>query len=157
MYILRNISLLISICMAFSISCKSEGPLTPEQAFEELRNAYHNKDAASVVSLLSKGSVDKVKSIITMISSMNEVQLKSLSERLGATVDEMKKLEVKDYMALQLNAGEKIGDDMMKDILKHKIIGVDIVKERSVVRLENGMELDFVKEGPYWKFNMQEL
>ena len=46
---------------------------------------------------------------------------------------------------------------MMEEILKYKIIGVDIVKEKAVVRLENGMELVFVKEGGYWKFNMQEL
>ena len=157
MYILRKLSLFIIICMISVISCKPDGPLTPEKAFEELRNAYHNKDASAVINVLSRGSIDKIRSIITMISSMNEIQLKSLSERLGVTVDQMKKLDVKDYMELQLKVGEKIGEDIMKEILKYKIIGVDIIKERAVVRLENGMTLVFVKEGGYWKFNMQDL
>lgn len=157
MHLLRKISFLIIIIMIFGISCKSEGPLTPEQAFEELRNSYHKKNASAVINVLSKESIEKIKSIIIMISSMNEIQLKSLSERFGVTVDEMKKLDVINYMALQLKVGEKIGEDMMEEILKYKIIGVDIVKEKAVVRLENGMELVFVKEGGYWKFNMQEL
>ncbi|MCU0822806.1 MAG: hypothetical protein MUC95_10120 [Spirochaetes bacterium] len=157
MHLLRIISLIILICMISLVSCKQEGPLTPDQAFDELKDAYNKKDAAAVIGVLSGGSVEKIKGIIGMISSMNEVQLKSLSERLGATVDEMKKLDVRGYMSLQFKAGEKTGDNMMGDILKHKIIGIDTNKDKAMIRLDNGMELPFIREGGYWKFNMKDL
>ncbi len=157
MHLLRTIAIYIIIGFALFISCKSEGALTPEQAFNKLRNAYQNSDAGAVVAILSTGSNNKVKEIIAMIAAMDENQLKSLSERFEVTVDKMKNLSVKDYIALQLSMGEKIGGDILKEITKHEIIGTDKNERTAVVRVGNGMEIVFVKEGKYWKFDMKDL
>ena len=88
---------------------------------------------------------------------MDETQLKSLSERLGATLDEIKNLNAADYIYLQLNTGKKFGNDAVDEMVKYNIIGVDKKENSAVVRVENGMELVFVKEGNYWKFSMDRL
>lgn len=160
MRVLKLITFTIFIgCFIFSISCKPEGPLTPEQAFEQLRKAYYKRDAAAVINILSKGSLEKMGSIISKFRSMDEFQLKSLSARFGATVEEIKNLSAEDYMDIQFSTGEKLGDDALNEIIKYKIISVEKNKagDRAVVKVENGMELVFVKEGGYWKFSMEDL
>ena len=74
MHLLRKISFLIIIIMIFGISCKSEGPLTPEQAFEELRNSYHKKNASAVINVLSNESIEKI-TIFPGILVQNKVRL----------------------------------------------------------------------------------
>ena len=68
----------------------------------------------------------------------------------------MKKLSVKDYIAIQLSIGQDIGDDVIRKMSTHKIIGIDVKGKKATIRVENGMELGFVKEGPYWKFDMEQ-
>lgn len=156
MYILRIIAIYI-ISMAFIVSCKSQGALTPEQAFNSLRTAYDKSDAEAIVHILSSGSKDKVREIIRMIIAMDEAQLKSLSERFGVNVNKMRNLSIKDYISIQLSMGRRLGEDIIGNITKHKIIGIDVNGNRATIRVENGMELDFIKEGIYWKFDMEEL
>ena len=38
-----------------------------------------------------------------------------------------------------------------------EIINIAIEKRKAIVMLVNGINLEFVKEGPYWKFDMTRL
>ncbi len=157
MHILRAIVILLLTGHVLLLSCKTEGPQTPEDAFKYLKDAYQRSNAGDIVSILSKGSIDKVKKIIKMISLMDERQLRSLAERFGVTVDKLKNLSVNDYMTLQLTIGKKVRSDTISEIIKYKVVGIDTINNKATVRVENGMELIFVKEDKFWKFDMKEL
>jgi hypothetical protein len=88
---------------------------------------------------------------------MNEPQLKALGEKFGTNNEKLKILSVRDYLSIQLSMSKKNNDDIFSEIAKQKIIGVDIKDNRAIARIENGMELVFVKDGRYWKFDMDEL
>jgi hypothetical protein len=156
MHLLRIISL-AGITTILLISCKSEGPVSPEEAYDYLKSAYIKSDAGQIEKLLSERSKEKIQTIIKMISSMNEFQLKALSKKFNTSIDGLKNLSVKNYLEIQLFIGKSIEDDLSKEIIKNKIIGVDIKDRKAVARLENGMKLNFVREGSYWKFDMEEL
>ncbi len=157
MHLLRNYFKYIFIILFFFISCKAGGPLTPEEAFNSLKSAYVKGDAGKIESLLSVRSIEKIKGIIGMMSSMKESQLEALARNFNTDPDALKDLSVKDYLELQLSLGKKIGDDTLKEITKNKIAGIDVNGNTAVIRIENGMEFSFVKEGVYWKFDMEEL
>ena len=157
MQILRKILTSFIFLLTLFVSCKSEGALTPEKAFDDLKRAYSKSDAKAIVNLLSKGSIDKISEIIKMISNMDEIQLRTLSHRFGVKEEKMKSLSTEDYISLNLSQRDGISRDILKDITRYKIIGIDKEEDIAVIRVENGMELFFVKEGVYWKFDMKEL
>jgi hypothetical protein len=156
MYLLKNKCTIVIIAVLLVFSCKKEGPLTPEEAFTFLQNAYVNSDAVKIESLLSEKSIEKIKNITTIFSSMSESQLRALSARFNINPARLKNLTVKDYLAMHLSQNDK-NSDILKIITDQKIIGTDINEKSAIVRLENGMEVIFVKEGHYWKFDMEEL
>jgi hypothetical protein len=155
MHLLRIIGFLGITILLFS--CKSEGPASPEEAFDSFKSAYIKSDAAEIEKLLSEKSKEKIQAIIKMISLMNDSQLKALANKFSTNADSLKSLSIKDYITIQLHTGKSIEDDLFKEIVKNKIIGIDIKDRAGVARLENGMELTFVKEGSFWKFDMEEL
>lgn len=157
MYLLRNYFKYFLIILFFIISCKAAGPLTPEDAYNSLKKAYVKGDAGKIESLLSERSKEKIKSMTGIISSMKESQLEALARNFDTDTEKLKNLSVKDYLELQLSLGERIGEGTLMEIMKQKIAGIDSGKDTAVVRIENGMELSFVKEGAYWKFDMEEL
>jgi hypothetical protein len=155
MYLLKIISIVGITILLFS--CKSDGPVSPEEAYDYLKSAYVKSDAGQIEKLLSERSKEKIRTIINMISLMNEFQLKAISKKFNTSIDGLKNLSIKNYLDIQLFIAKPIENDLSKEIIKNKIIGVDINDKKAVARLENGMRLNFVKEGPYWKFDMEEL
>ncbi|MBN2400896.1 MAG: hypothetical protein JXN64_00710 [Spirochaetes bacterium] len=156
MYLLRICIICLTASVLF-VSCKAEGPRSPEEAFDSFKNAYINSNTEQIEKLLSERSKEKIRAIIKMISSMNDSQLKALSKKFNTSVDGLRNLSIKDYLNIQLFIATMTEDDLFREILKHKIIGVDVRDRTAVVRVENGMELNFVKEGRYWKFDLEEL
>lgn len=154
---LLNITIYSLLITVFLLSCKSEGPLSPKEAFTAFKNAYEKSDGNEMEKLLSERSKEKIRTIIKMFSQMNEPQLKALGEKLGASAERLKSLSVKDYLSIQLSMSKNNSDDIFSQIIKQKIIGVDIKDNRAIARIANGMELVFAKEGRYWKFDMDEL
>jgi len=154
---LLNIIIFSLLITAFLLSCKSEGPLSPKEAFTSFKNAYENSDANGMEKLLSERSKEKIRTIIKMFSQMNKPQLKALGEKFGTNNEKLKILSVRDYLSIQLFMSKNNSDDIFSQIAKQKIIGVDIKDNRAIARIENGMEIVFVKEGRYWKFDIDEL
>ena len=95
--------------------------------------------------------------MIKIISSMPDFQLEALADSFNTDTETLRNLTVKEYQSLQLTLGNKIGEDIFKEIAKYNIVGIDKMDLKANIRIENGMELIFVKEGPYWKFDLEEL
>lgn len=157
MHILRPLTILIIALLLPLISCKPKGPVTPEEAYAALKSAYLNSDAGKIEELLSERSIAKVKNMIRIISSMPDFQLRALGDSFGTDADTLRNLSVKEYLSLQLSLGNRIGEETFKEIIKYNITGIDKKESQAIVRIENGMEFVFIKEGPYWKFDMEEL
>jgi len=143
-----------AVCLC-CFSCAPQGALTPEDAFTQLRDAAGRNDTEAVVRLLSIDSRKKIESAITVIARMDNKQISALSRTYGIAAGRMKNLSVKDYVFFSMVI-DKNGS-IFKEILVHSPVGVDRNRHRAVVRLENGMEFEFVQEGPYWKFDMTRL
>jgi hypothetical protein len=158
MHLLKRIICFYLITALVSLlSCKPQGPLTPEDAFERLKKAYSHEDIEAIEDLLSRQSRFKISKMIRMIAQMDEHQIRALAIRFGITIDRLKNLTIRDYLSLQLALGKKIGDDILRDVTRYKIIGKDIRGDSAVIQVENGMELNFIKEGPYWRLDIEDL
>lgn len=157
MHILKILFKTTFIILVSLLSCTSKGALTPEDAFISITRAYVKSDADAVATQLSKSSIEKIRKIIKMISSMDEKQIFTLSKRFGTSPDRLTNLSVKDYISLQFALAKRMNENFMREIAVSKIIDIDIKDKVAIVKAENGMELKFVKEGPYWKFEMTDL
>jgi len=134
------------------LSCAPQAALTPQAAFHDLKDAFRKSDAAGLERLLSRDSVRKIRYMTGLFSRMDERQLDALSEKFKVSPERLKKLSVRDYCALTLSPGR--GSNVIGTATARAVVGIDRKGPRAVIRVDNGMELPFVKEGPYWKFDM---
>ena len=146
--------LLLSIFLFLS-TCKPMGPLTPADAFNELQSAVAESNSERIYRLLSKKSKEKIDKVLIMFSKMDNDQLKNLSEKYGVAEKIFKDMSVKDYITLYLYIEGK--KSILNTAVSQKVISIDWSGDEAVVRVSNGMELEFVREGPYWKFDMSKL
>jgi hypothetical protein len=143
------------LCLAAMVSCKYRGSLTPEDAFNDLKTAYAKSDAGTVTAMLSSKSLVRIQNIIKSFREMSDEQLQSLSGVLGVEAGKLRNITIKEYIAVQMAAGKKSGGDSVRELLNYKIVGSNINGNTATVRAENGMELSFEKDGPYWKYEME--
>ncbi|HDP80945.1 MAG TPA: hypothetical protein ENN21_08905 [Spirochaetes bacterium] len=134
--------------------CAQRGPLTPEEAFHALSRAYHRGDSVALLRLLSRDSLDKVNHAAGMFARMSNEQREIIAGRLEVDPDRLKTLTPAQYLDLQFKLGRRLEEDSVREATSLKIVGSRVEKARAAVRVANGMELFFVKEGPYWKFDM---
>ena len=145
----------IVLLFLFLVYCSGGGPLTPIDSFKAVKHAVEIKDSEKIVSCLSKGSLEKITRLKLLIKDMRDDQLLILSENYGYTQDKLKNLKQSDAVSLYFfsdHTGIKLGRYFME-----KVISVDIHGSRAVIKVESGIELDFIREGPYWKFDISEL
>lgn len=157
MQILRFSPTIIITGLLILFSCSPMGPLTPEAAFSVLKNAYIKNDANQIENLLSRQSREKIALITKAISALDRNQIRALSKKFGIAPEKLANMKVGDFILLRLTTGKKIGGDIIQEITRYKIIGKDIKGDRATLRVENGMELDFIREGPYWKLDLENL
>lgn len=155
MYLLKkNFSgFLLPVLIFFS--CSSKGPLTPEEAFYKLKYYVNGSQMDGFVSLLSESSIDKIQKTRLFFTLMSEEQLSYLSRKYIMGADKLKNLSVEDYVKIYFLEGNK--NDLISRAIKSDIVSVNTHEKRSKITMENGHFLFFVKEGPYWKFEMSEL
>ncbi|TAL35278.1 MAG: hypothetical protein EPN93_10790 [Spirochaetes bacterium] len=154
MRLLSRAAVVALVCCAMLVACARSKSRSPEEAFESLKGAYAAADADAVVTLLSASSVEKLRKISALIAGMGEDQQKALAARLDIPVKRLKKLGPVEYMALQFDLGKKLNEDAVREAVSYKIAGVKTQGERAVIRVENGMELVFVREDQVWKFEL---
>ena len=155
MHLLTKSIAIISVPLLI-YACKPRGALTPEDAFMMLKEAYSRNDSAAIENLLSRRSTKKIDKIITLISHMDDAQLRALATRFDVPVDRLRDMTIRDFLSLELMLGKKIGGDVLADATRYEIIGKDVKGGRTILRVENGLELAFVKEGPYWKLDLDD-
>lgn len=134
------------------LSCSPQAAVTPRGAFDDLRRASAAGDAAALERQLSHGSMARIREAAALFSRMDDRQIGALSDRLGMDAERLRNMSVRDYCALTLAAGGK--QNLIRNATRQDIVGVSRKGARAVIRVSNGMELPFVKEGPYWKFDM---
>lgn len=140
--------------LLFFACSSSRPPLTPEEAFGALKKAYAAENPRAVASLLSAKSRACIRDIIAMAMSLDERRLRTLASRIGVDPAELGGLTPESYIALQMKLAKQMNDDAVRHALSCDIIEIKRDGNRASVRVDNGMELPFVKEGPYWKFDL---
>jgi hypothetical protein len=136
-------------------SCKPQAALTPQAAFHDLKTAFEKSDAGSLERQLSYRSTMKIRRMVALFSRMEDRQLESLSKKFGVPAEKLRNLSVRDYCVLTLSLDRD--RNVIGTATRYKIVGINREGGGATVRVENGMELVFVKEGPYWKFDMTGL
>jgi hypothetical protein len=153
MRVLKKPALLPVVLLVGVLSCTPRAALTPQAAFHDLKAACLKSDAAMLAKLLSSGSVKKITRMTALFSRMEDRQLEALSKKYGMPAGKLRHLGVADYCALIL--AEDSG--LTGAAAAGKMIGVNRDGNRASVRLANGMDIHFVREGPYWKFDLTAL
>jgi len=102
--------------------------------------------------LLSIESVKKINELCAHFSRMTDGQRESLSGTFGVEKEKLKNLSPVDSAALILRLEKK--KPALSMAVNLDIAGIDRKGEKAVVTVENGMYYCFVKEGPYWKFDI---
>jgi hypothetical protein len=154
MYLLKKARPFI-ILLGLLASCTPRAALTPQAAFYDLKTAFQASNADMLARQLSKGSLEKINRMTALFSQMDDRQLESLSKKFGVPAEKLKNLGVQGYCVLAL--GMNRDRNVIGIATRYAIVGVDREGKKAVIRVENGMELTFVKEGPYWKFDMSNL
>jgi len=138
----------------FALSCSSRGPLTPEEAFGVIQKAYHRGNPELMLSVLSAESLRRITEMTALIAGMGERQREKLAERLNVQAEQLSHLSPAAYLGLQMRIARALNDDALGKALDSGIRKCEIRDAGAVLTAQNGMELSFVKEGPYWKFDM---
>jgi hypothetical protein len=146
--------LIFILLLAFFSSCTPQYPITPTGAYEELKKSFKNNDYDKTISLLTDESISKIKKTSAVFSSMDDSSLNSAAAAYGINPERLKKLSVKDYLAVYSNSGKQ---NVLLSAFESNILGIDKKGNEALITLDNGMKLRFLKTGPYWKFDMTEF
>ncbi len=152
MHLLRS-SLFLLLFPLLTLSCKPLGPLTPAESFAQLKKAAQGGDARKVVQLLSGKSMRKIENTVENLKSLDDQQAVNLSRIYGIGSDRIRNLSVEDFIRVYLN----IKGNILLQIVEQNPVAIDLKVPEAAIRVENGMTIYFVKEGPYWKFDFTRL
>ena len=133
-------------------SCSSQGPLTPEGALSALNRAFSTGDVLLMKKIISSDSIARIEAVTGEFNRMPESQIRSVSELYGIDPARLKGLSVDGFISIYLSSQKNIIFEEPASIT-----GVRASETRAVVLLQNGNEVDFVREGPYWKFDLTGL
>ncbi len=145
----------IVILVISIISCQPSQPLSPQEAFNVLKDAYMNGNMQKVAEILSTGSKKKITTVIHNLQSLNRAQLAAFSQNYNISPDSIKNMDIPEYLLLQKKIAAAHGDDVLLTALNQPVAQVTIAQSKATVQLYNGMSLLFVKEGPYWYFEYE--
>lgn len=153
MYILKIIYSAFIIAFFIQIvSCKPAGPLTPGETFYKLKKACLTGRTDKIPKYLSEKSLEKIDKIIKNLSSLNNKQLKYFAYTYGLEFERLKYLSADSFIRLYFRSEKNV----IVQALKEEIVSISQNINHVSIRVENGMELVFVKEGPYWKLDISD-
>lgn len=139
--------------LLIAVSCSPGGPLTPREAFVQVRHAYTRSDTAMLMNSLSAGSLRAMDGAAALINTMGPRQRAAVLASSGIRSDGSSKVTRREILLMHLERERQSPAVLLA--LRHDITGIDREKERAVVTVDNGMRLYFVREGPYWKFDLR--
>lgn len=155
MHILKTCAVVLSGILF--LSCSPKGAVTPEMAFLMLRDAYNSNDSESFSSHLSRDAMMKIRYILGKIKTMDSTQCGKIASELGTDCNALKNLTPEGYISLQFALDRKPGNTTYKTVLQSEIAGKKTISNRCILRMTNGMDITFVKEGPYWKLDLRDF
>lgn len=153
MHIVARISSLIFISLM--LCCGKGGPLTPSDTFMVIRTAADRNDRELILQNLSSGSLEKIDEFIRLTAKLSDTQLKAIALSESIPVEKIKSMKPAECTALYFSRN-RYGNSLA-DIFNEDIVAVDVIGSSAVIKTSGGFELDFVREGPYWKFDLSRL
>ena len=151
-YVIHRSFLYAFFILLILITSCVKGALSPEKAFSSLYSAFYSCDVKAMQELLSTESLRKIEGVQKMFSEMSDEQAEAASKLYNMTGPELKSLSVEKLINNFLLTEKDIilkGNAILSDVFENE--------DRAIVLLQNGNELDFVKEGRYWKFDLTKL
>ncbi len=137
------------------LSCSSGGPLTPLECFNDIKHAVEKNDSEAIVNYLTRSSIEKINKLNMLIKDMRSDQLTILSVKYGYSVEKLKNLKASDSIALYFFSD--VTGVKLNRYFKENIVSIDVHGKNASVKTESGIKLDFLREGPYWKFDISDL
>lgn len=141
--------------LALCVSCSKGGPLTPLESYNGIKSSIDSNDSDGILKNLSSGSIEKIDHLDKMIKQMGEDQLVSLAGLYNCDPSKLKNMKRSDYVSLYFFVKHD-GTDF-SSLFREQVVAVDVDGDRAVIRMASGIELGFVREGPYWKLDISDL
>ncbi|HOO71663.1 MAG TPA: hypothetical protein PK926_07865 [Spirochaetota bacterium] len=150
---------IIGICSfvvsaALFLACTPSGPLTPREAFTRLKNGVDKMDSEAVAGLLSRESLEEIRTVSSLFKTMQPEQLESVARYYNTSPDTMRSLKPSDYVSLVL--ARDYGNNTLRQAVASPLLDIERRGNTAAIKLQNGMNLLFVREGPYWKFQLKD-
>lgn len=144
----------VIVLMLFAgiVSCAPGGAVTPREAFMQLRAAYLRSDTDALAQCLSKSSMDQFTRAMKLMGTMEEKRRDAVADLYGIPRQNLAKCTLKDVLDMHFKQ-EKLTPSVSRAV-RFDIVDIERKHGRARVKVQNGMELMFVKEGPYWKFDL---
>jgi len=143
--------LLVFIPLSLILSCTRELPRSPREAFAETSRAVQNGDAERFYDLISDESKKELTDTVKSINSMPEKQRTELEKKDILYTKGI--VEEKEFLSAWIKK-ERTTNPMLIS-LSRTILMIDENNGKAKVRLDNGIELLFEKEGLYWKLSLK--
>jgi len=137
------------------LCCAKGGPLSPSDTFMAIKEAAERNDREVIMRHLSAESLEKIDQFIKLTVKLSDTQLKAIALSENIPVEKIRKMNPADCTALYFSRN-RYGNSLA-DIFNDEIIAVDVIGSSAVIKTSGGFELDFVREGPYWKFDLSRL
>ena len=149
------IRVVIFFLMFYSFpGCKAAGPLTPADSYIAVQGAIEKNDIKLLGKLVSSGTKAKIIRFREVVSALDKEQLIIAAEFYNTDPSKLSNIDFYGSLALYFS---RRGDLSLREIFDEDISTVDISGKKAVIRTEKGLEIDFIKEGPYWKLDLSEL
>lgn len=143
------------VILLILLGCGGGGPLTPLESFNFIKNAVDKNDSSAIINYLNRSSLDKINKHNQLVKDLRADQITMLSEKYGYSADTLKNIKNTDSVALYFFSDA--ANIRLGRYFKEKIVSMDIDGNRAQLKTESGIELDFTREGPYWKFDISNL
>jgi hypothetical protein len=128
--------------------------LTPADSFLALRSALEKNDIKKIGELISSDTGEKINHFLNILSTLDNDQITVISKFYNIEADRLRNIGFYGALSLYFKPGAKLN---LRDIFKEDMVTMDILDNEAVIRTESGCELDFVREGSYWKLDLREL
>jgi hypothetical protein len=151
MRILKGLALAAALA---GLSCSASGPVTPAEAYARLTDAAARGDAGAVAALLSRESLEHIDGVASLFRAMASAQRDALARHYGIAADRLANLGPSDYVALLLSREPE--HNAFRQALESPLLDIERRGGAAAVRLQNGMSLLLVREGPYWKLDVRD-
>lgn len=153
---MKNFSLFALVFLALLASgCDQRGPVTHSQAFNALKAAYQGGNQAALSSLLSENSQTYISKIALAMSRLSESSKLHAAQKLGIEAKTFESISPEEYVELYLELNTSYQKDIVSQAIEKNVVSIAETEQNASYTMANNVKLYFVKEEPYWKFDLE--